>query len=59
MKRKVDMCQEPGCVLWSGHPPGEHRERRGSLLACPHNIPNFGPPCPVCDYDDDATEGQE
>lgn len=19
------------------------------MLACPHNVPNFGPSCPICD----------
>jgi hypothetical protein len=46
---EVEMCQDPGCVLAAGHPPGEHRERRVSMLACPHNVPNFGPACPICD----------
>lgn len=27
-------------------------ERRASALACPHNVPNFGPDCPVCDLDE-------
>lgn len=43
------MCAEPGCVLAADHPPGEHRQHRVSLLACPHNVPNFGPSCPICD----------
>lgn len=21
------------------------------MLACPHNVPNFGPECPICDVD--------
>ncbi len=47
--RDVEMCEEPGCVLAADHPAGEHRERRVSQLACPHNVPNFGPDCPICD----------
>lgn len=46
---KVDMCQEPNCVLAAGHPPDKHAQRRVSMLACPHNVPNFGPECPICD----------
>lgn len=46
---EVPMCEEKGCVLAAGHPPGEHRERRVTMLACPHNVPNFGPECPICD----------
>jgi hypothetical protein len=45
----IGMCQEPNCVIWAGHPKGEHRSYRVSQLACPHNVPNFGPSCPVCD----------
>lgn len=45
----VEMCDEPDCVLAARHPPGEHRQRRVSMLACPHNVPNFGPECPICD----------
>lgn len=46
---RVEMCQEPDCVLAADHPEGKHRPNRVSLLACPHNIPNFGPPCRICD----------
>ncbi len=46
---EVEMCQDPECALAAGHPPGKHRERRMSMLACPHNVPNFGPECPICD----------
>jgi hypothetical protein len=46
---EMDMCQETGCVLAAGHPPNKHAQRRVSMLACPHNVPNFGPECPICD----------
>ena len=46
---EIEMCPEPGCVIAAGHPPGKHVERRVSMLACPHNVPNFGPECPICD----------
>ena len=46
---EIEMCQEPGCVLAAGHSPGGCRQRRVSMLACPHNVPNFGPECPICD----------
>ena len=46
---EIELCDEPGCVLAKGHPKGEHRERRVSMLACPHNVPNFGPSCGICD----------
>jgi hypothetical protein len=46
---EIEMCSTPGCVLAAGHPPGRHRQRRVSALACPHNVPNFGAPCPICD----------
>ena len=46
----IEMCPEPKCVLADGHPPGKHAERRVSMLACVHNIPNFGPECPICDF---------
>ncbi|SKI79279.1 Uncharacterised protein [Mycobacteroides abscessus subsp. massiliense] len=51
---RIAMCQEPGCVLATDHPPGEHQGRRVSMLACPHNVPNFGPECPTCDSDFEA-----
>ena len=56
MAKTVEMCPDPGCVLAADHPAGEHREHRVSLLACPHNVPNFGPPCPICDVDPEASE---
>lgn len=49
VKTRIKMCEEPGCVLADGHRLGEHREHRVSMLACPHNVPNFGPCCPICD----------
>jgi len=47
----VEMCSKPGCVLAADHIDrgAEHASRRVSMLACPHNVPNFGPPCPICD----------
>lgn len=48
---EVEMCDEPLCVLAAKHPAGKHAERRMSMLACPHNVPNFGPDCPICDAD--------
>lgn len=45
----VEMCEKKDCVLAANHPKGKHRSYRVSLMACPHNIPNFGPSCPVCD----------
>lgn len=44
------MCEHPECVLAAGHPEGQHRQHRVTMLACPHNVPNFGPACPICDY---------
>lgn len=46
---EIAMCKRSGCVLAADHPKGQHRTRRVSMLACPHNVPNFGPPCSVCD----------
>lgn len=46
---EIEMCPEPGCVLAAGHPSGKHAGRRVTMLACPHNVPNFGPECPICD----------
>lgn len=45
----IEMCREPGCVLAADHRGGEHRSYRVSQFACPHNVPNFGPECPICD----------
>jgi hypothetical protein len=45
----VEMCPKKGCVLAASHPKGKHRSYRVSMLACPHNVPNFGPSCPICD----------
>lgn len=47
----VEMCLHDGCVLYAGHVDRGwgHATRRFSQLACPHNVPNFGPGCQVCD----------
>ena len=46
---EIEICPEPDCVLAAGHPKDKHASRRVSMLACPHNVPNFGPECPICD----------
>ncbi|QEM41496.1 hypothetical protein SEA_FORZA_27 [Gordonia phage Forza] len=48
-KNGVEICKKKKtCILAAGH-PGKHSKVRVSKLACPHNIPNFGPPCGICD----------
>lgn len=48
---EIEMCQYEGCVMAAIHVDWgrPHAIRRGSALACPHNVPNFGPSCPICD----------
>lgn len=48
---EIKMCKKSGCVLAADHVTRgqEHTTRRVSLMACPHNVPNFGPSCPICD----------
>ncbi|QGF20205.1 hypothetical protein SEA_SIXAMA_26 [Gordonia phage Sixama] len=44
----IKLRKKKTCVLAANH-PGEHQKTRVSALACPHNVPNFGPPCGICD----------